>query len=873
MNNSFKRLLSMVLAVMMCISSTNFVAAYTPQTADSADEVISGSAVGIEMSDFSANPVLGYTEFAPDNDYSLEIDGVATPVNGYYIIGNVALLGSNNSLPSISISQLGNDFDGESFDKVAVFNKASDQDGNFIAFAVDEPAEVVVYSQPNNQDEQGYIGIQTGMPGGTVTEANLDIASAAIGDKETIHRFSVKEAGQYAIAATTSVDVAKVVVIPESYYGISTLVDSEETDNDTGSANAGKGTLDALKNGLDAGTKVTFSDVTDATNGVYFTNYGSKSAQLKSDVASKYYLLIQPNVTGNLTFDVNQDAGCAMYDVTSCGNLGALTSDDLGTAIRVTDSSEALANVSFSVTKDHIYCFLATTGTTRLGSVTLTATDTPVADTATVSVDATSVANGTVTLSADGVAPIVLNSTTTSATVDITKTWTVTATANDGYELTGLTYKVGDGEATDLTTSGGTLTGLTKDATVVITPVFTETTAPVVEKASINVDSAASVTNGTVTISDGTTTHTLNGTDAVSVDITGNWVVTATPNADYDLISLKYTVNGGTATDLTSGTALPTLNANDVVVITPVFTKITYNASVTITAGANGAISSITDASGNAVTGTNDVYTLPAGTYTVNTTPADNYEFDSITVTGSDKVTVSGSTITVADLTADVTATATVSFKDKSTTTTGAVWLVTDTDTTNLNGLNLTTNSSTGSLTSDRTATFADNIFDNGTSNVAHSRTYWAYNSNAPITFTAPANGKVYLYVLRPDTNTNTGTVSVNGTDVGQIQPRNATDIPALEIAVTANTEYNVAANTRMALYGIKYVTDGDTPIVPTTKYTVSGTITDSDGATVTDTLTIKLCEGDSTSTAKWTVTATKLIQVMLLLFLQIALL
>lgn len=755
MNNSFKRLLSMVLAVMMCISSTNFVAAYTPQTADSADEVISGSAVGIEMSDFSANPVLGYTEFAPDNDYSLEIDGVATPVNGYYIIGNVALLGSNDSLPSISISQLGNDFDGESFDKVAVFNKASDQDGNFIAFAVDEPAEVIVYSQPNNQDEQGYIGIQTGLPGGTVTEANLDIASAAIGDKEAIHRFSVKEAGQYSIAATTSVDVAKVVVIPDSYYGASTLADSEETDNDTGSVNAGKGTLAGLGKGLDAGT-VTFANVTDDTAGVYFTNYGSSSAQLKSGIAN--YLLIKPNVNGTLTFAVNQDKAMTMYDVTD--SYTSIADSSLTEENKIKTASEgSIANTGFPVEAGKVYFFnTETTGTTRLASVTLTASTTST-DTAKISVADGSVTNGTVTIS-DGTNTTTLDSTKTTAIVDVSKTWTVTAAANDGYELTSLTYTVNDGAATDIT-SGGTLTGLVADGTVVITPVFSA--------------------------------------------------------------------------------------------------KPTYSAAVTITADANGTISSITGADGADVTGAGNVYTLAAGTYTVNTTPNDNYEFDSIVVTGSDKVTANGSTITVADLTADVTATATVSFKEKSTTTTGA-----------LDGK--TYHFTSGTDTATDIYLYEDSSFKTGTAftfeGVIYNTSGYATVPKAvgSVKFTADADYKVTYSIANKNMSIDPAAYSdaslaseVSVFTASGSSPVTGTFYIKSGQTYTLTRDPSASGSGASYLYSLAFeqIDGGDTPIPTPTKYTVSGTITDSDGAVVTDTLTIKLCEGDSTSAAKWTVTGT----------------
>lgn len=360
MNNSFRRLLSMVIALTMCVSSLNIISV---SAADApffgSNEVISGS--GISVAGFSSNPITSDSTFEPNSDPDIASYGVPAPVTGYYSMNNITLLGSPEAPASIDTALIGGSqfADGSSFNYTARFLDASTDEGNVIAFATDSAANVTIYATPMSAGT--VIGITDGIAPSVASESDFisgACQAAEAANAATIYEFSVMSAGQYAIAATGSYDIYRVNVSPrvnmspESVEVLNLLGGTSLMASSTSTVTDPEGTLAEGTYTFD-----TNSAISPTTTGITFNK---NKVQKAVDTTPGYVKLkressdvdgcfkVKPAVTGTLTLTTNGTSnGITVY-------VGGTASSETLAADKITTNSTD-NTFSFDVTKDTLY--------------------------------------------------------------------------------------------------------------------------------------------------------------------------------------------------------------------------------------------------------------------------------------------------------------------------------------------------------------------------------------------------------------------------------------------------------------------------------------------------------------------------------------
>ncbi|MGN1317657.1 MAG: hypothetical protein ACI4VF_01475, partial [Lachnospirales bacterium] len=208
MNNQRKRLLSMVLAIAMMITSLN-VPTFANGFSFGNNEVISGSAISV--SGISTNPITDEAVFAPDYDADVSSYGTPALVTGFYQMNDIAFVGSEERPGSIDTGWYSYD-DGESFEYAARTLGPSSDLGGIITFATEGAAKVKIYAYPTGGGRS--IGIMNGVPTGEVTEDDMFTHTPDDVPNYNVYDFNIKNAGQYSIVTTDGYDISKVVVTP-----------------------------------------------------------------------------------------------------------------------------------------------------------------------------------------------------------------------------------------------------------------------------------------------------------------------------------------------------------------------------------------------------------------------------------------------------------------------------------------------------------------------------------------------------------------------------------------------------------------------------------------------------------------------------------
>lgn len=457
MNNQRKRLLSMVLAIAMMITSLN-----VPTFADGLlfgnNEVISGSAISVNG--ISTNPISDEAVFAPDYDADVASYGTPAAVSGFYQMNDIAFVGSEESPVAIDAGWYSYE-DGESFEYAARTLGQSSDKGGIITFATDRGAKVKIYAYPTGGGRS--IGLMNGVPDGAVTEDDMFTYMYDDVPNPNIYDFSVESAGQYSIVTTEGYDISKVVVTPLEDNELNISANAE----DVVAATAVTGTLATGETNL----KVSAANT---PSGVYIQSASSGNG---ATVNSKNIMQIVPSVSGTITMTTasRDNAGLSIYkgEDSTTGTL-VITFD---TAIGTNSTG-----YSIDVEANQIYTFThSNSNGTRFAAITLTASGGSETQTATATF--ATMTNGTaaidgVTANADG-----------SYTLTQGTAYTVTATPDAGYVLDTIT-------AEGATVDGNKITP--NAATVTITVTFkAQGETPTVASLVVNVvnNAAADLTN------------------------------------------------------------------------------------------------------------------------------------------------------------------------------------------------------------------------------------------------------------------------------------------------------------------------------------------------------------------------------------------
>lgn len=494
MNNYFRRLLSMIVAMTMCISSLSIpVGAETSaSTFFGSNEVLSGS--GITVSGFSTNPIDTDSTFEPDKDLDIGSYGIPALVDGYYMMNNIALLGGSESRASIDQSLIGaSDYeDGSSFNYAARLLDPSSDDGAFIAFSTERAAYIKVYAVPMTAGST--LGIMEGNPTKTVEgESDFMDSSDAYAVSESanipeIYEFTVTKGGQYSIAATAAYDINRVDVLPLSDNDLLVSAEVENvktayasTNTASTYANTGDFTYYAsdFYSGSTGDTKKSITAPDDRftfpqTNSWAYNVYKNRSSTVTNDTDLTFsYELMSGGASREIKFTTTEAGTIHFYGYATTNSIVAgdttyNTAKDETYYNQVIDMSKTLAaNESFSVTFDTNGVFLGAKFVA--GSDTTTTIDQPftIAEGSESQTITLTSGSNTYTIDSSTTSPITLASGTYSVTVPsgytVTPTSFTASTTSVKFNVTAAAAATASATFADMANGTATIDGVTAE--------------------------------------------------------------------------------------------------------------------------------------------------------------------------------------------------------------------------------------------------------------------------------------------------------------------------------------------------------------------------------------------------------------------------